>query len=49
MSEVSFTGSIILQLENTMSTTGETNVLDSSPHPPNGIVELDYEHTHIFK
>ena len=44
-----FMGSIIWQKKTTMNTSGGAVVMGSFPYPPNGIVELDYEHIHIFK
>lgn len=44
-----FLGSIIWQKKTTMNTTGGATVMGSFPHPPNGIVEIDYEHILIFK
>jgi len=32
-----------------MNTTGGANVMGSYPYPPNGMVEIDYEHILIFK
>jgi DNA modification methylase len=44
-----FMGSIIWQKKTTMNTTGGATVMGSFPYPPNGIVEIDYEHILIFK
>ena len=44
-----YMGSIIWQKKTTMNTTGGANVMGSYPHPPNGMVEIDYEHILIFK
>jgi modification methylase len=44
-----FLGSIIWQKKTTMNTTGGAAIMGSFPHPPNGIVELDYEHILLFK
>ena len=44
-----FMGSIIWQKKTTMNTTGGATVMGSFPHPPNGIIEIDYEFIHIFK
>jgi len=44
-----FLGSIIWQKKTTMNTTGGATVMGSYPYPPNGIVEIDYEHILIFK
>ena len=44
-----FMGSIIWQKRTTLNTTGGAPVMGSYPHPPNGIVELDYEHILLFK
>jgi DNA modification methylase/endonuclease YncB( thermonuclease family) len=44
-----FLGSIIWQKKTTINSTGGTAIMGSFPHPPNGIVELDYEHILLFK
>ncbi len=44
-----FLGSIIWQKKTTMNTTGGATIMGSFPHPPNGIVELDYEYILLFK
>ena len=44
-----YMGSIIWQKKTTMNTTGGANVMGSYPFPPNGMVEIDYEHILIFK
>ena len=44
-----FMGSIIWQKKTTIETTGGAAVMGSYPYPPNGIVEIDYEHILIFK
>lgn len=44
-----FMGSIIWQKRTTLNTSGGAVVMGSYPHPPNGIVEIDYEHILIFK
>ena len=44
-----FMGSIIWQKKTTMNTTGGANIMGSYPYPPNGMVEIDYEHILIFK
>lgn len=44
-----FLGSIIWQKKTTMHTSGGASIMGSFPHPPNGIVELDYEHILLFK
>ncbi len=44
-----FMGSIIWQKKTTMNTTGGATVMGSFPYPPNGMVEIDYEHILIFK
>jgi DNA modification methylase len=44
-----FLGSIIWQKKTTMNTSGGAVVMGSFPYPPNGIVELDYEHIHVFR
>ena len=44
-----YMGSIIWQKKTTMNTTGGANIMGSYPYPPNGMVEIDYEHILIFK
>ncbi len=44
-----YMGSIIWQKKTTMNTTGGASVMGSYPYPPNGMVEIDYEHILIFK
>ncbi|ODS42392.1 MAG: DNA methylase N-4 [Candidatus Altiarchaeales archaeon IMC4] len=44
-----YMGSIIWQKKTTMNTTGGASVMGSYPHPPNGMIELDYEFILIFK
>lgn len=44
-----YLGSIIWQKKTTMNTSGGAVIMGSFPHPPNGIVELDYEHILLFK
>jgi len=44
-----YMGSIIWQKKTSMNTTGGANVMGSYPYPPNGMVEIDYEHILIFK
>jgi len=44
-----YLGAIIWQKKTTMNTTGGAIVMGSFPHPPNGIVELDYEYILLFK
>lgn len=44
-----FMGSIIWQKKTTMNTTGGASIMGSFPYPPNGMVEIDYEHILIFK
>jgi modification methylase len=44
-----YLGSIIWQKKTTMNTTGGAVIMGSFPHPPNGIVELDYEYILLFK
>jgi len=44
-----YMASIIWQKKTTMNTTGGANVMGSYPYPPNGMVEIDYEHILIFK
>jgi DNA modification methylase len=47
--ELDFLGSIVWQKRTTMNTSGGAVIMGSFPFPPNGIVELDYEHILIFK
>ncbi|MEA3559275.1 MAG: DNA methyltransferase, partial [Candidatus Thermoplasmatota archaeon] len=44
-----FLGSIIWNKKTTMKTSGGATIMGSYPYPPNGIVEIDYEHILIFK
>lgn len=44
-----FLGSIIWQKKTTVNASGGAVIMGSFPFPPNGIVELDYEHILIFK
>ena len=44
-----FMGAIIWQKKTTMNTTGGATIMGSYPHPPNGLVEIDYEFILIFK
>ncbi len=44
-----YLGSIIWQKKTTMNTSGGATIMGSFPHPPNGVVELDYEHILLFK
>lgn len=44
-----YLGSIIWQKKTTLNTSGGAVIMGSFPHPPNGIVELDYEHILLFK
>ena len=44
-----YLGAIIWQKKTTMNTSGGAVVMGSFPHPPNGIVELDYEYILLFK
>ncbi|MBC7129531.1 MAG: thermonuclease family protein [Thermoplasmatales archaeon] len=44
-----YMGAIIWQKKTTMNTTGGANVMGSYPHPPNGLIEIDYEFILIFK
>ncbi len=44
-----FMGSIIWRKRTTMNTSGGAVVMGSYPYPPNGIVEIDYEHILIFR
>jgi DNA modification methylase len=47
--DLDFLGSIVWQKKTTMNTSGGAVIMGSFPFPPNGIVELDYEHILIFK
>ena len=44
-----YLGAIIWQKKTTMQTSGGATIMGSFPHPPNGIVELDYEYILLFK
>lgn len=44
-----YLGAIIWQKKTTMNTSGGAAIMGSFPHPPNGIVELDYEYILLFK
>ncbi len=44
-----YMGAIIWQKKTSMQTTGGATIMGSFPHPPNGVVELDYEHVLLFK
>lgn len=44
-----FMGSIIWRKKTTMNTSGGATVMGSYPHPPNGIVEIDFEFILLFK
>ncbi|PQV65153.1 DNA modification methylase [Abditibacterium utsteinense] len=44
-----YMGSIIWQKKTTLNTSGGAVIMGSFPHPPNGVVELDYEHILLFK
>ncbi len=44
-----FMGSIIWQKKTTVESSGGAAVMGSYPYPPNGIVEIDYEHILILK
>ncbi|MGA1872084.1 MAG: DNA-methyltransferase, partial [Thermoplasmatota archaeon] len=44
-----FMGSIIWNKRTSMRTSGGATVMGSYPYPPNGIVEIDYEHILLFK
>lgn len=44
-----YMGSIIWQKKTSMNTTGGATIMGSFPYPPNGMVEIDYEHILIFK
>jgi DNA modification methylase len=46
---VDFMGSVIWRKKTTMNTSGGAVVMGSYPYPPNGIVEIDYEHILVFK
>ncbi|MCU0798342.1 MAG: site-specific DNA-methyltransferase [Candidatus Thermoplasmatota archaeon] len=44
-----FMGDIIWEKRTTMNTSGGAPVMGSYPYPPNGIIEIDYEHIMVFK
>lgn len=44
-----YMGSIIWKKKTTMNTSGGANVMGSYPYPPNGMLEIDYEHILIFR
>jgi len=44
-----YLGAIIWQKKTTINSTGGAAIMGSYPHPPNGIVEIDYEYILIFK
>ncbi|MBN1539325.1 MAG: site-specific DNA-methyltransferase [Candidatus Thermoplasmatota archaeon] len=44
-----FMGSIIWNKRTSMKTSGGANIMGSYPYPPNGIVEIDYEHIMVFR
>lgn len=44
-----YLGSIIWQKKTTLNTSGGAVIMGSFPYPPNGVVELDYEHILLFK
>ncbi len=44
-----YMGSIIWRKKTTMHTSGGATVMGSYPHPPNGIVEIDFEYILLFK
>lgn len=44
-----YLGAIIWQKKTTMRPSGGAVVMGSFPHPPNGIVELDYEYILLFR
>ena len=44
-----YLGAIIWQKRTTMETSGGAVIMGSYPHPPNGVVELDYEYILLFK
>jgi len=44
-----YLGSIIWQKKTTLNTSGGAVIMGSFPHPPNGVVELDYEYILLFK
>ena len=44
-----YLGSIIWQKKTTLTPSGGAVIMGSYPHPPNGVVEIDYEFILIFK
>ncbi len=44
-----YMGSIIWQKKTTINSTGGATIMGSYPHPPNGVIEIDYEYILIFK
>jgi DNA modification methylase len=44
-----YMGSIIWRKKTTMNTSGGATVMGSYPHPPNGIVEIDFEYILLFR
>ena len=44
-----YLGAVIWQKKTTLNTSGGAVIMGSYPHPPNGVVELDYEFILIFK
>ncbi len=44
-----YMGAIIWQKRTTMETSGGATIMGSYPHPPNGVVEIDYEFILLFK
>jgi len=44
-----YLGAIIWQKSTTMETSGGATIMGSFPHPPNGLVTLDYEYILLFK
>ncbi len=44
-----YLGAIIWQKKTTINSTGGATIMGSYPHPPNGIVEIDYEYILLFK
>jgi DNA modification methylase len=44
-----YMGAVIWQKRTTMETSGGAVIMGSYPHPPNGVVEIDYEFILLFK
>ncbi|MGA1820841.1 MAG: DNA methyltransferase [Thermoplasmatota archaeon] len=44
-----FMGSVIWNKRTSMRTSGGATIMGSYPYPPNGIIEIDYEHIMVFK